>query len=128
MLFDSAIEDLMISDTLLSKAIDVQDSSTVLMVRNHLRKALKDLVQTNREMTTPNIGLPIGDTNKKLFVEFLLVVKKAAEASISDETIKSEFLLEITSQLRKSKEFKYVLEEERDRREIAENVAKEAAQ
>jgi hypothetical protein len=76
-------------------------------------------------MVSPAISFNIGDTNKKLFIEFLLIVKKAAEASITDEETKSNFLLEITSQLRKSKEFKSVLEEERDRRDIMENVEKE---
>jgi hypothetical protein len=78
-------------------------------------------------MASPTIGLNIGDTNKKLFVEFLMIVKRSAELAIPDETVRDKFLLEITSQLRQSKEFKSVLEEERDRRDIVDSLERERA-
>jgi hypothetical protein len=125
LLVNSALEDLVSSDALISDAADVQDSALVLSVRNQLRKSLGEMIHVNKEMTSPVLGLKIGDTNKKLFVEFLLVVKHAAEDTIKEETTLSNFLSELTSQLRKSKEFKYILDEERDRREITESVEKE---
>jgi hypothetical protein len=125
-LVNSAMEDLISSDSILTVALlNPQDASLVMSVRNQLRKSLGELLKLNKEMVSPVLSFNIGDTNKKLFIEFLLIVKKAAEASITDEDMKSNFLLEITSQLRKSKEFKSVLEEERDRRDIIENVEKE---
>ncbi len=126
-LVDSAMEDLLHSDALMASSLDVKDASLVMSVRSQLRKSLGEFVVLNKEMTSPVLAFNIGDTNKKLFIEFLLIVKRAAEASIPDEDVRSNFLLEITTQLRKSKEFKYVLQEEKDRREIIDNVEKEGS-
>jgi hypothetical protein len=127
-LVNSAMEDLISSEALLNLfQANPEDASTIMSVRNQLRKSIGEFIKLNKEMTSPVLSFNIGDTNKKLFIEFLLIVKKAAESSIADEESRANFLLEITSQLRKSKEFKSVLEEERDRREIMDNVEKESS-
>jgi hypothetical protein len=113
------------SDALISE--DVKDNALVLSVRNTIRKALSEFIALSKEMANPSLPINVGDTNKKLFVEFLLIVKKAAELSIRDEKVLENFLLEITCQLRKSKEFKSVLEEESDRRGIMDMVNKETS-
>jgi len=126
-LVDSAMEDLLKSDKVLHSAKgDVKNEALIISVRNQIRKALGEFIVLNKELTSPVLALNIGDTNKKLFIEFLIIVKNAAEASIKDIPVRDGFLLEITSRLRKSKEFKAVLEEERDRRDIMENVEKES--
>jgi hypothetical protein len=125
-LVNSAMEDLLHSDEMLAAARGAQDQSLVLSVRNQVRKCVGEFITLNSKMSTPELGMAIGDTNKKLFIEFLLIVKKSAEAAIPDEGVRDKFLLEITSQLRKSREFKYVLEEERDRRDIGDKLSAEA--
>ncbi len=124
-LVESAMTDLISSDALISE--DVKDNALVLSVRNTIRKALSEFIALSKEMANPSLPINVGDTNKKLFVEFLLIVKKAAELSIRDEKVLENFLLEITCQLRKSKEFKSVLEEESDRRGIMDMVNKETS-
>jgi hypothetical protein len=127
-LVNSAMEDLISSDVLMNLSqANPQDASLMMSVRTQLRKSIGEFIKLNKEMTSPALAFNIGDTNKKLFIEFLLIVKKAAEVSISSDDDRESFLLEITSQLRKSKEFKAVLEEERDRREIMDNVEKESS-
>jgi hypothetical protein len=124
-LVDSAFEDLTSSDEMLHRAKgDIKDEALIVTVRNQLRKALGDFITLNKELTSPTLALNIGDTNKKLFIEFLLIIKKVAETTIVNEEAKNAFFNELTIQFRKSREFKSILQEESERRDIMDNVSK----
>jgi hypothetical protein len=114
----SALEDLNNSDEMvkLSK-LNPQAYSMLLSTRDRIRDSLGKMMVLNREIVSPNVTFNIGEANNKLFIEFLLIIKKSSEASIEDKTVREAFIRELTNELRKSKEFKFLITEEKERHE-----------
>lgn len=110
LLKQSAFEDLNMADEFLIKASSPKAQALLLAVRDNIRKSQAALIKQIQETITPNFNNVSGKDNPQ-FVELLLIIKKSALLAIRDKAVREAFMLELETQIKFSKELKWLAED-----------------